>query len=623
MSRSERAPLTFDDPAPLADAIVAKVGKTIVLALPLGLGKANHIANALYAKALADRSIHLTIFTALTLVVPRPKNELERRFFEPISQRAFGGYPALDYASAIRGGTLPPNVQVNEFFFQAGQWLDSPYAQQNYISANYTHALQYVLDRSVNVIGQLVAHRADEADRYSLSCNPDLTLDLLTLRREGRANFVLAGEINSELPFMPGEAAISSGEFDFLLDGPGTDFPLFAPPREPITLADYAAGLHAASLVPDGGTLQIGIGSLGDAVTQSLILRHRNSAKFQNLLSALPPLASHSAGVHTTPFANGLYGCSEMFVEGLLDLFRAGVLKREVDGAVLDSGFFVGSRAFYRALHEMPPETLAKFRMRPISFVNELYFGEQEKRKARVGARFINDAMMTTLLGDVISDGLDDGRIVSGVGGQYNFVAQAFALEGARAVIMLRSTREAKGKSQSNIRWHYGHITIPRHLRDVIVTEYGAADIRGKSDRDVAVAMLGITDSRFQDELLRQAKDAGKVERSFELPKTARNNTPATVTRALQPARDAGLLPLLPFGADFSGIEQRLIPALQILKIASPLMLFALFARGVVSPSKDRDCLERLGLARPKTPVEWLYSALVSGALGRSAKEYW
>ena len=60
-------------------------------------------------------------------------------------------------------GTLPPNVQVNEFFFQAGQWLDSPYAQQNYISANYSHALQYVLDRGVNVIGQLVAYRADEA----------------------------------------------------------------------------------------------------------------------------------------------------------------------------------------------------------------------------------------------------------------------------------------------------------------------------------------------------------------------------------------------------------------------------------------------------------------------------
>jgi hypothetical protein len=171
MSPSDRAPVAFDDAARLADAILAKVGKTIVMALPLGLGKANHIANALYAKAAADRSIRLTIFTALTLVVPRTKSELERRFLEPISQRVFGGYPALDYATAIRAGTLPPNVEVNEFFFQAGQWLDSPYAQQHYISANYTHALQYVLDRGVNVVGQLVAHGADERRPYSLSCN--------------------------------------------------------------------------------------------------------------------------------------------------------------------------------------------------------------------------------------------------------------------------------------------------------------------------------------------------------------------------------------------------------------------------------------------------------------------
>ena len=622
MSRLERAPVTFDDAAPLADAIVAKVGKAIVLALPLGLGKANHIANALYAKAVADRSIRLTIFTALTLVAPRAKSELERRFLEPISRRAFGGYPALDYADAIRGGTLPPNVQVNEFFFQAGQWLDSPYAQQNYISANYSHALQYVLDRGVNVIGQLVAYRADEARPYSLSCNPDLTVDLLALRREGRGKFVFAGEVNSELPFMGGEAGIGKEEFDFLLDGSRTDFPLFAPPREPIALADYAAGLRAASLVPDGGTLQIGIGSLGDAVTQGLILRHRNNESFRNILSTLEPTTSREADVHVTPFASGLYGCSEMFVEGLLDLFRAGVLKREVDGGVLDSGFFVGSRAFYRALREMPYDTLAKFRMRPISFVNELYSGEREKRRARVGARFINDAMMATLLGDVISDGLDDGRIVSGVGGQYNFVAQAFALEGARSVIMLRATRETKGRSQSNIRWSYGHVTIPRHLRDIIVTEYGIADIRGKSDRDVAVAMLGIADSRFQDELLVQAKEIGKIERSFELQKTARNNTPTMIAQALQPARDAGLLPLFPLGSDFSEIEQRLIPALQILKLASSTELLALFARGIFSSSKDWDCLQRLGLARPNTPVEWLYSALVSGALRRSGKEF-
>jgi acyl-CoA hydrolase len=138
-----------------------------------------------------------------------------------------------------------------------------------------------------------------------------------------------------------------------------------------------------------------------------------------------------------------------MFVESLLDLFRAGVLKREVDGAILDSGFFLGSRAFYRALREMPPEALAKFRMRSISFVNEIFFGEKEKRQARFGARFINDAMMATVLGDVISDGLDDGRIVSGVGGQYNFVAQAFALEGARSDCALREKRKARASQTS------------------------------------------------------------------------------------------------------------------------------------------------------------------------------
>ena len=76
------------------------------------------------------------------------------------------------------------------------------------------------------------------------------------------------------------------------------------------------------------------------------------------------------------------------------------------------------------------------------------------------------------------------------------------------------STRDAqRHDAQSNIRWDYGHTTIPRHLRDIVVTEYGVADLRGKSDRDVIAAMLAITDSRFQDELMRQAKDAGKTAR--------------------------------------------------------------------------------------------------------------
>ena len=152
MMHSESGPARFDDPQRLADAIVEKVGKTIVLALPLGLGKANHVANALFAKAAADPSLRLTIFTALTLEAPRARNELERRFVGPLAERLFAGYPPLAYAEAIHAERVPPNIEINEFFFEAGQWLGSPYAQQHYIAANYTHALRYTLDRGVNVV---------------------------------------------------------------------------------------------------------------------------------------------------------------------------------------------------------------------------------------------------------------------------------------------------------------------------------------------------------------------------------------------------------------------------------------------------------------------------------------
>jgi acyl-CoA hydrolase len=616
MIRSGGGPAVFDDAARLADAIIERVGKTIVLALPLALGKANHIANVLYAKAVADRSLKLTIFTGLTLEAPRGNSELEKRFLKPLVQRVFAGYPPLDYATAIHAGDVPPNVTINEFFFLAGQWLGSPYAQQHYISANYTHALACVLDRGVNVVAQLVAHRpADTQKPFSLSCNPDLTVDLLALRRQGRTKFLFAGETNSELPFLGGDAAIRADEFDFLLDNPALDFPLFAPPREPIALADHAAGLHAATLVPDGGTLQIGIGSLGDAVAHSLILRHRHNDDFRSLIEQLQPPPAIPSASQLAPFDSGLYGCAEMFVEGLLDLFRAGILKREVDGALLHAGFFVGSRAFYRALREMPLDIADKFRMTSISYVNELYHDEAAKRQARLNARFINEAMMATLRGDIVSDGLDDGRVVSGVGGQYNFVAQAFALEGARSIIMLRASRTAGGKARSNIRWSYGHTTIPRHLRDIVVTEYGVADLRGKSDRDVITAMLHIADSRWQDELLRAAKDAGKIERAFVILAAARDNTPDALDHKLKPACDAGLLPECPFGSDFTDVERQLLPALQALKSASTLELAGLMVRGFAQRQSSHQCLERLGLARPKGLKERIYAALVNGAL--------
>ena len=184
------APFHFDDADQLTDTILGRVGKNIVLALPLGLGKANHVANSVFNRAAGDASIALRIFTALTLEKPRAKQELERRFLDPISDRLFGGYPALAYGEALRDNRMPPNVEVDEFFFLAGSRLNVAASQRNYISANYTHAIHYILDRKVNVVGQLVAKRVrDGKTFYSVSCNPDITLDLLTARRAGKDRF--------------------------------------------------------------------------------------------------------------------------------------------------------------------------------------------------------------------------------------------------------------------------------------------------------------------------------------------------------------------------------------------------------------------------------------------------
>jgi Acetyl-CoA hydrolase/transferase C-terminal domain len=294
--------------------------------------------------------------------------------------------------------------------------------------------------------------------------------------------------------------------------------------------------------------------------------------------------------------------------------------------AFSDLGFYranepqteLGLTSFYQALRAMPESERSKFRMTTVSFVNELYGDEAAKRSARVKGRFINNAMIATLLGAIVSDGLENGKVVSGVGGQYNFVAQSFALDDARSIMMVRATRNSKGRVTSNIRWEYGHTTIPRHLRDTVVTEYGIADLRGKSDRDVIAAMLAIADSRFQNELLASAKQAGKIEKNYEIPGECRNNTPDRIGHALASARAAGLLDPFPFGTDFTQVEQRLLPALTRLASASPIQIVSYLVRGLGPRSRfadTEDCLDRMGLAQPKGLLESAYAMLLRGSL--------
>lgn len=685
----------LEDVDAAAEAIVARAGPVIALGVPLGLGKPVPLVNALYQRVARDPAVTLRILTALTLDKPRGANAVQRAFLEPFVARVYDDCPDLDYSRALQAGTLPPNVEVSEFFFRPGTMLGNAAAQQHYVSSNYTHAARDAVAQGCNVVAQMVAKRVvDGQARYSLSSNPDTGLEVVErLRAAGRPCLTVA-LVNAQLPYMEGDAEVAGDWFDLVVDAPRYAHTLFSTPKLPVEAADFLIGLHASSLVRDGGTLQVGIGSLGDAVVHALLLRHTDNRAYRAVLgdaAASLPLVQDVGG--DAPFDVGLYGASEMLVDGFMHLYRAGILKRRVygfwalqqllnqghcdpdavtpglledlaelgvrvirgqdfeilqhhgvfndatrydqgfivvpdgtrvvanvadptarrvlgaqglgprlrRGRLADAAFFLGTREFYQWLKDLPDDERRAFGMTTVARINQLDLNPRLYQQQRLHARFLNTGLMVTLGGAVVSDGLDDGRVVSGVGGQYNFIAMAHQLATGRAVLMVRATREAAGTVTSNIVYSYAHTTIPRHLRDLVVTEYGVADLRSKSDRDVAVGLLAVTDARFQDALLAQAQRAGKVESGFRIPDAWRANTPARVQQLIDARR--ALFPTFPLGTDFTPEEQVLAEALPAVKARverGRLRAIAAALMAGPAPAAAQPYLARLRLEHPR-----------------------
>lgn len=627
------------------DHVLAQLPEHIHLGMPLGLGKPNRFVNALFERIrqLPDR--RLTIYTALSLGRPSSGEGLQGRFLEPFLERIFGDYPELDYLAALRRDRLAANISVQHFFMQPGSLLGSDSAQQEYVSSNYSHAARDINAGGLNLVAQLVARDERYPGKLSLSCNPDVTLDLLPMiarRRAAGETILMLGQVHTQLPYMPGDAELDVDAFDLLLDE-DEHSTLFSTPNMPVGYQDHLIGLHASTLVRDGGTLQIGIGSMGDALTAALLARQADNETYRALLGELnmsnwQTLIDREGGMQ--PFAAGLYGCSEMFVNGLLVLADAGILRRKVyadaelqklanlgtldeqthpDGVVVHGGFFLGPQSFYERLRELPMERRAQFNMTAISFINELYGDEHLKRLQRRDARFINSAFTVTLMGAAVADQLEDGRVLSGVGGQYNFVAQAHALEDARSILILRSWRESGGEVSSNIVWNYGHTTIPRHLRDIVVTEYGIADLRGQTDATVIERILNITDSRFQGGLIEQAQKAGKLPKDFQLDPRFLDNTPQRLQNIA--AGYPSLFTEYPLGCDFTAQERDLLRALNWLK--SKLKLTEILELGKATldapePDAYAEHLQRMQLDQPQGLREELYQRLLLAGLHHS-----
>ena len=690
------------------DQAIARVGTDLVLMAPLGLGKPVQLINAFYQRAATDPAINLHIYTALCLETPPLGEGVQASLAGPIKERLFGDYEELAFMQPMRAGTLPANIQVSELYFKAGSMKNVPGAQRNYISSNYTHIARDMFAAGANVLVQLVAARdTPEGLSVSLSSNPDTGIELMQMYADSGRTCVSIGQVHADMPYMENDAEIGVNAMDLLVRNPQYDKTLFAVPNAAVPMQDYATALHASSLIADGGTLQIGIGSLGDAVAYSCILRQQHNSEYRAAIEAL----THQKVALTDacePFEQGLYVSTEMFVNGMMHLIEQGVVKRRVydnlalqqglnkgaighgidarlydyareqglipprldeaalaelqywgilgedarlagdalviadreqandmddpgtraavlaagegralrHGRILHGGFFLGPADFYRKLRELDAAGQEKICMTGVSRTNQLLLDYHLYCAQRQKARFVNTGMMVTLTGAVASDALEDGTVISGVGGQYNFVAMAHDLPGARSILCIRSTRGSGKQLRSNVVPFYGHITIPKHLRDVIVTEYGVADLRGQSDSEIIKRLINIADSRFQAELLEFAKNHGKLERDYRIPFEARNNTPERLQQQLAPLYRAGLLPSYPFGTDLTEQELALAASLKKIQALSeePGHFIATAARALLHKGNEeaaRPFLERLHLEHPDTTKDFLIQQLL------------
>ncbi|MBI9075001.1 MAG: hypothetical protein JEZ02_06280 [Desulfatibacillum sp.] len=714
----------YDSVEKCADEIIRFFNKKVNVALPLALGKSYHLANEVYRRAKEDPEIQLTFVTALALEKPTWSSDLEQRLVEPLRDRIWKGVPDFHYMLDLRKNALPKNVRIMEFFFKAGANNKTLMAQQNHISSNYTHAIRDITNNFDElVVCQCVAKgEIDGRTVYSDSCNSDLAYEVYRLKPEleRRGKKVLyVGHVNDSLPFMYGDAVEEAYHFDMILDSPKYYFPLFSAPKAPVFTKDHMIGIHVSSLIKDGGTLQIGIGTLGDAIANGLLMRHHDNAGYNALLDDLGINKNYGRIIDEfggrNPFTQGLYGATEMLVDVFVELYKGGIIKRNVfhnipimrmlnagtleeiitpeaardlltqdeyvpvlkekdflslqnygvfkpelkyvdyqivngdakysadfrdpenlekvvenclggqlkNGVVLTGAFFIGPNNFYDFLRDMSDEERKKFEMTGVAVVNQLYGNEVLRSLQRKDGRFVNAGMKISLMGNVASDALENGTVISGVGGQYNFVSMAHALPDARLIMMIRSTKETPTDVHSNIVFNYGYTTIPRHLRDIVVTEYGIADLRSKMDQDVMKELINVADSRFQEELLEQAKKAGKIPADYEIPYEFRNNYPDQLEKKLAPFKQKGFLKAFPFGKEFTDEEIVLGASLRRFKSGMATNKFTAVKellkdmKGPVPP-KAVPYLKRMNLDAPKSIKEKLLQKVVAHALSRA-----
>jgi 4-hydroxybutyrate CoA-transferase len=304
----------------------------------------------------------------------------------------------------------------------------------------------------------------DEDGWCSLGVSVDYTL------ASTRSDRVTIAQMNRFMPRTLGDR-IHLDEIDCIVE---KDEPIIELKPPAIGDKEKAIGENVAKLIEDGSTLQMGIGAIPDAVL--LFLKDKKDL-----------------GIH-----------SEMFSDGIVDLAAAGVVtnrKKTINTGKFVATFLMGTRKLYDFVDNNPDVV-----MRTVDYTNDPFIiGQHEKLIS------INSALQVDMMGQVNAEMIGRNQF-SGIGGQVDFVRGASRSKGGKSIIALPST--ASGGKVSRIACELDRgaaVSTSRNDVHFIVTEYGAAELRGKSIRDRARALIAISHPEFRDSLTKQASEAGII----------------------------------------------------------------------------------------------------------------
>ncbi|BBF68918.1 acetyl-CoA hydrolase/transferase family protein [Sphingomonas bisphenolicum] len=322
------------------------------------------------------------------------------------------------------------------------------------------HQIPRALTEHIGVDSFITTVSPMDANGYfSLGTDTDYALAV------ARSGTRLVVEVNPAMPYVHGDCLIHVSDVAALVEH---HVPLCQTPSLPRNATDDAIGAIIAAMVEDGACLQMGIGAVPDAVCAALMSHRR-------------------LGIHT-----------ELLSPGLVSLIQAGVVDNSAKSLHPGKSVFtfaMGDQPLYDFLHDNP--TLDA---RPVEYVNAPHVIAQNDAMLSVNATLQLD------LSGACNSEFVNGRQYSGTGGQLDFVRGAYASKGGRSIIACHATA-AKGTISRIVPWLDGPVTTPRTDTHIIVTEFGSADMKGKSLADRARALIAIAHPAFRDDLERAARE--------------------------------------------------------------------------------------------------------------------